>query len=644
MKITFFLPYMEMKDVVSQTFVEQQKQDTEAWQLETILKLGTQILGDISVSGDVVIARGATYRKLKKILHYVPVTELKISGYDIMRAALACKKEYGDGRIGFIGTQEMMYGTQNISQLIPVELVTAEADEEKEIHAQLVRMRDQGIRAVIGGVTATIIARQLGFSVVRISSGKEAVYQALVEAKRAYHLSLQERRRAELFQVILNYTSDGMIAVDRNGEILMINREAANITGLSPQCGGQRLVSLLPQLPLQMVLETGQPVLNHIVRVNDQDINLNCVPMQAGEQTIGAVAAFQPVLKVQNLGNEIRRKKNKKGHVAKATFADIFGDSPALKDTIHLAQQYSKSDANVLVNGETGTGKELFAQSIHNASRRRDEPFVAINCAVLSENLLESELFGYVEGAFTDARKGGKIGLFEAAHNGTLFLDEIAEISPRMQGLLLRVLQEHEIMRVGDDQIIPVNVRVIAATNRDLAQMSRAGLFRLDLYYRLNTLHLVLPPLRERGTDVVTLFKRFLTTIYNRNGIIWNGMTAQAEQCLLQQPWAGNIRELYNVAERVAVFTEGRELQESDLRVALTGGVYGNAAKPVSVETDTKAEAAMPESETAPPGSGMDEYERIRAALEKTHYHYGKAAELLGMSRTTLWRKMKQFK
>ena len=356
------------------------------------------------------------------------------------------------------------------------------------------------------------------------------------------------------------------------------------------------------------------------------------------------MAAFQPVLKVQNLGNEIRRKKNKKGHVAKATFADIFGDSPALKDTIHLAQQYSKSDANVLVNGETGTGKELFAQSIHNASRRRDEPFVAINCAVLSENLLESELFGYVEGAFTDARKGGKIGLFEAAHNGTLFLDEIAEISPRMQGLLLRVLQEHEIMRVGDDQIIPVNVRVIAATNRDLAQMSRAGLFRLDLYYRLNTLHLVLPPLRERGTDVVTLFKRFLTTIYNRNGIIWNGMTAQAEQCLLQQPWAGNIRELYNVAERVAVFTEGRELQESDLRVALTGGVYGNAAKPVSVETDTKAEAAMPESETAPPGSGMDEYERIRAALEKTHYHYGKAAELLGMSRTTLWRKMKQFK
>ena len=154
---------------------------------------------------------------------------------------------------------------------------------------------------------------------MRISSGREAVYQALVEAKRAYYLSLQERRRAELFRAILNYTSDGIIAVNKNDEILLINREAANITGLSPQSTGKRLASLLPRIPLRQVVETAQPVLNRITRLNDQDVTLTCVPMQSGEQTIGAVAAFQPVLKVQNLGNEIRRKKNQKGHIAKRT-------------------------------------------------------------------------------------------------------------------------------------------------------------------------------------------------------------------------------------------------------------------------------------------------------------------------------------
>ena len=413
MKITFFLPYMEMKDVVCHTFLEQQEQSGEEWQLETILRLGTQILDDVAIGGDVVVARGATYRKLKQLLKHVPVTELKISGYDIMRAALACKKESGEERIGFIGTTEMIYGAQHISELIPVELVTAAAFEEDGIRERLLEMKEKGVRAVIGGVTATIIARKLGFSAVRISSGREAVYQALVEAKRAYQLYLQERRRAELFRAILNYTNDGIIAVDKNDEILLINREAANITGLSPQSTGKRLASLLPHIPLRQVVETAQPVLNRITRFNDQDVTLTCIPMQTGNQTIGAVAAFQPVLKVQNLGNEIRRKKNQKGHIAKAHFDDILGESPALLETIHLAKQYSKADANVLINGETGTGKELFAQSIHNASSRSREPFVAVNCAVLSENLLESELFGYVEGAFTDARKGGKSGLLK---------------------------------------------------------------------------------------------------------------------------------------------------------------------------------------------------------------------------------------
>ena len=306
------------------------------------------------------------------------------------------------------------------------------------------------------------------------------------------------------------------------------------------------------KLTVPEVLRTKRPLLNnrqyYTTRYGKNiDVMSSTYPITQNGQLLGAFTVMEDwhmvdelhrqIIELQGklLEKSVGQKKNN-ALPAKYSFKDICYTSTCMQKAVEQCRRVAKGDSSVMIYGETGTGKELFAQSIHNASRRRNEPFVAINCAVLSENLLESELFGYVEGAFTDARKGGKIGLFEAAHNGTLFLDEIAEISPRMQGLLLRVLQEHEIMRVGDDQIIPVNVRVIAATNRDLAQMSRAGLFRLDLYYRLNTLHLVLPPLRERGTDVVTLFKRFLTTIYNRNGIIWNGMTAQAEQCLLQQP------------------------------------------------------------------------------------------------------------
>jgi transcriptional regulator, propionate catabolism operon regulatory protein len=630
-KIIFFLPYLDMEKVVMRTFMEQNQSDTE-WQLETILKLGTQQLDRITVQGDVVIARGGTYRKLKKCLHTAPVTELLISGYDIMRTVLACKKEFNTDRIAFLGTRSMIYGAQNISQIIPVQVIAKEVYEENETRNSLIALQKRGIDTMIGGVTSTRIAAELGMNALRIDSGQEAIYQAIAEAKQMFKIYQQERERTEIFRTILDYTSDGIVAINTDNRILLINHEASNITGISSQATGQRIETVLPQIKLQNTLGKMQPAFNEIIQLNDQDITMNSIPMQVENQPIGAIATFQPILKVQNLGNEIRRKKSKRGHVAKFTFDDILGNSISIRQIIHLAKQYSKTDANILITGETGTGKELFAQSIHNASNRFREPFVALNCAVLSENLLESELFGYVEGAFTDARKGGKSGLFEAAHNGTLFLDEISEISPRMQGILLRVLQEHEIMRVGDDRIIPVNVRIIVATNRDLLQMSQAGEFRLDLYYRLDTLHLMLPPLRERNQDVLIIFCHFLKVLYNKKGIIWKGMTYEAEKRLLAEKWPGNIRELYNIAERVAVFTKGEKLDVDDLNVALRGrGDFSPI--PAKKITEIIGEHI----------SDIDD-RMLLAALEQTHYHYGKTAALLGISRTTLWRRLRCLK
>lgn len=222
------------------------------------------------------------------------------------------------------------------------------------------------------------------------------------------------------------------------------------------------------------------------------------------------MVSFQNVSQLQNAEKVIRKKVKNLGWTAKYTFDDIIGSSPAIRELIRKARRYAETDSDILLIGQSGTGKELLAQSIHNASDRKKGPFVAINCAALSQNLLESELFGYVDGAFTGAQKGGKEGLFEQAHTGTIFLDEIGEVPLELQAKLLRVIQEREVMRIGDNKMILVDIRIVAATNRDLNQYVRENKFRLDLYYRLDVLHLKLPTLNERGHDIGILAEYLL--------------------------------------------------------------------------------------------------------------------------------------
>jgi propionate catabolism operon transcriptional regulator len=225
-----------------------------------------------------------------------------------------------------------------------------------------------------------------------------------------------------------------------------------------------------------------------------------------------------------------------------------------MKDTIAKAIRIGLSDCTVMVYGESGTGKEMIAQSIHNISSRKDEPFVAINCAAISENLLESELFGYEEGAFTGARKGGKPGLFELAHRGTIFLDEMNSLSPNLQGKLLRVLEEREIMRIGSDYVIPLDVRIIAAANEGLKRKVEEGSFRNDLFYRLNILEINIPALRERKKDIVPLFKHYVKSFSKEIEV--PDINNEIEEKIMSYPWKGNVRELKNIAQRYVIFNE----------------------------------------------------------------------------------------
>ena len=247
-------------------------------------------------------------------------------------------------------------------------------------------------------------------------------------------------------------------------------------------------------------IQTKQPVYNAVQNVDNTTFTIDYVPVIVGDKAAGVVITCQTVKKIQQIESQIRKKLSEKGLVAAYTFSDMIRKSDLMESTVTIARKFAAVSSNVLIVGETGTGKELMAQSIHNASERSNGPFVAVNCAALPENLLESELFGYADGAFTGSRRGGKMGFFEQAHRGTLFLDEISEIPINFQGKLLRALQERQIRRIGDDKVVDVDTRIIAATNRNLRQMVIDHEFRQDLLYRLDVLKVYIPPFERKDS------------------------------------------------------------------------------------------------------------------------------------------------
>lgn len=288
------------------------------------------------------------------------------------------------------------------------------------------------------------------------------------------------------------------------------------------------------------------PMFNEVLEVNGRNFLVNKITLPGKDNGRNTVYAMTEFSEIEAVVSQFRRNKSQNRSKAKYSFPDIVGNSESILKARKLAMKAAGTELDILIEGETGTGKELFANSIHNASRRKEGPFIAFNCAAISSSLLESELFGYEEGSFTGAKKGGKHGLIESAHNGTLFLDEIGEISPGIQIALLRVLQEREVIRVGGTDRIPVNIRVIAATNRNLNELVAEGSFRKDLYYRLNVLPLRIPPLRERKEDIILFISSVL-----RNRNLKMDISDEVIRSLSQYDWPGNIRELINCCEYV---------------------------------------------------------------------------------------------
>ncbi len=344
--------------------------------------------------------------------------------------------------------------------------------------------------------------------------------------------------------LMIECLEDGIIGINAEHKIFCANKKSADILNLRQnELLGEAAEKALPFINLNNYI-TSTDSTTLLLKYKGTELNVFLNPIIVREKIKGILLVLQPFYEQEMKQSKARLKLFEKGYRAKYTFSDIIGESPRIRETCSLAKKMALSDSTVLITGETGTGKELLASAIHNASPRRNEPYIAINCSAISDNLLESELFGYDEGAFTGAKKSGKLGMFEYAHRGTLFLDEIEDMSPALQLKLLRVLQEKEIMHIGGSRIIKVDVRIIAATNQDAEKLVSEGKIRKDLYYRLNTLQLELPPIRERREDILPVMRH----IMKRNHSSFR-LEAAAERMLLAHRFEGNVRELENYVE-----------------------------------------------------------------------------------------------
>ncbi|MCR3954836.1 MAG: sigma 54-interacting transcriptional regulator [Gudongella sp.] len=583
----------------------------------------------------IIISRGGTGKLIKNNVS-VPVVNIDFSSYDVINS-LSRAMDYSHD-IGIIGFEDLADAYESVRTILEktfkASINVCTISSTREIEGCVNLLYKKGSRVFIGGHQVVESVESKRLDAVLIETGKTAIIDAIKYSHRLLEVQKIEKEKAAILKSIIDFAYDGILGIDQKGKVTVFNPVIQRLTGISyDDAIGELVDNVVENSRMTKVLKSGESELGEIQKIKGTTIITNRVPIIVDNKTVGVVATFQEVEKIQKMETHIRTKLHAKGHVAKTNFEDIIGNSSAISNSKAKATLYSQVESTILIQGETGTGKELFSQSIHNASGRRDKPFVAVNCAALPENLLESELFGYVEGAFTGARKGGKTGLFELAHGGTIFLDEISEMSMSIQARFLRVIQEKEVVRLGDDKIIPVDIRVIGATNRDLLKQVQEMKFREDLYYRLCVLTLEIPPLRMRKDDIHDLVDYFLMEKSRELNIKTKGIDHDAMARLLLYDWPGNIRQLENLVERCVVLSRDKEISVEVMDEAISGIPQlgrGEDYQYTEHEYDGKKGVLK-----------QIEKDTIMNVLEETGGNKTLAAEKLGISVTTLWRKLK---
>lgn len=574
---------------------------------------------------DVFISRGGTSDYIAR--HYgAPVVNINTGLYDVMESCEEARKISRNIAITSFG--KPFVGMRLLEKAMDITITELVFHSQNDLEKLIADLSNEGNYCVVGGGQTVPEAQKHGMPAVFLRASRDTIRETLLQAAEVARLRREEKRRAYRLKAILDSVYDGIIAVDGEGKVELMNPAAERMLNINAARSiGQQANLVIPNSRLNDVLNTGKAEIGELQDLGNVHIVTNRVPIKDETEIMGAVATFQDASRLIQVEHRLRREMSKNRFVAKYRLEDILGESAPIVAAKDMARKFALSDLTLLIYGPSGSGKEMFAQGIHVAGTRKRHPFVAVNCAALPPTLLESELFGYDEGAFTGAKRKGKLGLFELGHGGTVFLDEIDALPIELQGRLLRVLQEKEVLRVGGDTIIPVDIRVIAAANRLPHELVAAGKLREDLYYRLNVLYLEIPSLKERILDIPLLCRYFLTSLKSEASLLH---FEEILPFLLRYDWPGNVRELVNFCQRLSFYQEGF-MQSQDagqlLRRIAPNMMASLAATPLDADLAARVDAF--------------ETRIIRETLQSTG-SLRKAAEKLGMPKSTLSRKLKK--
>lgn len=575
---------------------------------------------------EVVISAGSNASYLRSRIA-VPLVAVRVGGFDIM-AALATARA-AQGAIALVFFREIPDDVARFLRQfdLPVQLHAYES--EAHAHALVEQLAAGGVTAIVGPGVAVRAAQLRGLRGVLLYS-RDSIAAAMEDALQLVLAQRAERSERERLAAVLRQLDSGVVATDAQGQILAANPAADALTGVAlTSAVGQPLQHLLPALDPRAVQD-------RVARVHEwaqRKVLVQGQPIMESGRPHGAVFTLERASHVEQAFRKLRAHERERSQPARYTLAHVVQASAQMQAVVRRCETVAAlTEAPVLITGPTGVGKELIAQGIHSASRRRGQRFVAVNCGALTESLLESELFGYEDGAFTGARREGKAGLFEAAHRGTVFLDEIGELPFALQTRLLRVLQEREVTRVGASAPVAIDIRILAATHRDLAAMVQQGRFREDLYFRIAVLRIDLAPLAERPADLLLLADMMVQSAMREIGL------AQSMQPVLRllpavvarHRWPGNARELHNFAQRVAVrCVELASTPDLAELMALIDRPAVPDAAPAALGSTLASER------------NQHELRHIQQVLADCGGDQGAAAKALGISRTTLWRRLK---